>query len=194
MEDLRTIINSLGPGTGQQLIWDIALYWLFLINFLILFMDGTSFGTNITMAVLVFIFIDKTFAFGYMFNPKNGLYDNDPHTCHAKVFVGTYLIRTAMFAGPFAVAGSTNKGKVRAVGILAGLSAIVYMIGRWFFEQRDFKASSITCENTDIVIQSVGMILILAKIALREHLTLGTVHRHIPVAIARDAGAHNISI
>jgi hypothetical protein len=194
MEDLRTIINSLGPGTGQQLIWDIALYWMFLINFLILFMDGTSFGTNITMAVLVFIFIDKTFAFGYMFNPKNGLYDNDPQTCHAKVFVGTYLIRTAMFAGPFAVAGSTTKGKVRAVGILAGLSAIVYMLGRWFFEQRDFNASTITCENTDIVIQSVGMILILAKIALRDRLALGTVHRHIPVAVARDATARDIGV
>jgi hypothetical protein len=194
MEDVKTIINSLGPGTGQQLIWDIALYWLFLINFLILFLDGTAFGTNITMAVLIFIFIDKTFAFGYMFNPKNGLYDNDPQTCHAKVFIGTYLIRTAMFAGPFAVAGSTTKGKVRAVGILAGLSAIVYMLGRWFFEQRNFKASSITCENTDIVIQSVGMILILAKIALRDRLTLGAVHRHIPVTIALDAAPHDVGI
>ena len=194
MEDAKTIINSLGPGTGQQLIWDIALYWLFLINFLLLFLDGTAFGTNITMVVLVFIFIDKTFAFGYMFNPKNGLYDNDPHTCHAKVFIGTYLIRTVMFAGPFAVAGSTTKGKVRAVGILAGLSAIVYMLGRWFFEQRDFKTSTITCENTDIVIQSVGMILILAKIALRDRLTLGTIHRHIPVTVARDTAPHDVSV
>jgi hypothetical protein len=194
MEDVRTIINSLGPGTGQQLFWDIALYWLFFINFILLFIDGTSFGTNITMAVLVCIFIDKTFAFGYMFNPKNGLYDNDPQTCHAKVFVGTYLIRVAMFAGPFAVAGATNKGKVRAVGILAGLSAVVYMLGRWYFEQRDFKASTITCENTDVVIQSVGMILVLAKIALRERLPLGTIHRHIPVTIARDAGAHDIRV
>jgi hypothetical protein len=143
---------------------------------------------------LVCIFIDKTFAFGYMFNPKNGLYDNDPRTCHAKVFIGTYLIRTAMFAGPFAVAGSTNKGKVRAVGILAGLSAIVYMLGRWFFEQRTYKASSITCEATDIVIQNAGMILILAKIVLRDRLTLGTIHRHIPVAVTREAAPHDIGI
>lgn len=194
MEDLKTIINSLGPGTGQQLYWDIALYWLFFINFIILFIDGTAFGTNITMAVLLFIFIDKTFAFGYMFNPNNGLYDNDPKTCHAKVFVGTYLIRTAMFAGAFAVAGATSKGKVRAVGILAGLSAIVYMAGRWFFEQREFKASSITCENTDIVIQNVGMILVLAKVMLRDRLSLGAIHRHIPATITRNSSAHDIEV
>jgi hypothetical protein len=158
MEDIRTIINSLGPGTGQQLFWDIALYWLFFIN------------------------------------PKNGIYDNDPQTCHAKVFIGTYLIRVVMFAGPFAVAGSTSKGKVRAVGILAGLSAVIYMLGRWYFEQRDFKTSTITCENTGVVIQSVGMILVLAKIALRDRLPLGSIHRHVPVAIARDAGAHDIRV
>ena len=32
MEDIRTIISSIGPGSGQQLIWAYCLYWLFLIN------------------------------------------------------------------------------------------------------------------------------------------------------------------
>jgi hypothetical protein len=194
MEDIKTIINSIGPGSGQNLIWSIVLYWMFLINLIVLFIDGTAFGTNISMVVLLCIFVDKTFAFGYMFNPKNGLYDNDPQTCHAKVFVGTYLIRVVMFAGPFAIAGSTTEGKVRGAAILAGLSAVVYMAARWFFEQRNFKASTITCYNTDIVTAHAGLILVLAKIALRDRLSLGTVHRHIPVTVSRVFAAHNVEI
>lgn len=194
MEDVRTIINSIGPGTGQQLLFDLALYWMFLINLIVLLIGGTAFSTNIGIAVLLCIFIDKTFAFGYMFNPDNGLYDNDPETCHAKVFVGTYLIRVIMFAGPFSIAGTTTEGKVRAASILAGISAVIYMLGRWFFEQRDFKADQITCLNTDVVIQSAGVVLVLAKIVLRERLHLGTIYRHIPVTVARDFAAHGVEV
>ncbi len=193
MEDIRTIISSIGPGSGQQLIWDIALYWLFLINVVMLLMEGSAFGTNIAIGVLLAVFIDKTFAFGYMFNPDNGIYD-DPETCHAKVFVGTYLIRVIMFAGPFAVAGSTREGKARGIGILAGLSAIVYMFARWYFDQRDFSTERVTCENTDWMIQSAGLILILAKLVLRDRLLLGTVNRHIPVAVTRHLAAHDVEV
>jgi hypothetical protein len=194
MEDVRTIISSIGPGTGRQLLFDLILYWMFLINVVVLVIDGTAFGTNISIVVLLCIFIDKTFAFGYMFNPENGLYDNDPETCHAKVFVGTYLIRVIMFAGPFAIAGSTTEGKVRGASILAGISAVIYMAARWFFEQRDFKANEITCLNTDVVIQSAGIVLVLAKIVLRERLHLGTIYRHIPVTVARNVAAHDVEI
>jgi drug/metabolite transporter (DMT)-like permease len=194
MEDVKTIINSLGPGSGQQLFFDIILYWMFLINLGIMFLDNSSFGTNISMVVLLCIFIDKTFAFGYMFNPKNGLYDNDPEICHAKVFVGTYLIRVVMFAGPFAVAGSTRSGKVRTAAILAGLSAVIYMAARWFLEQREFNTSRVTCFNTDTVIQSAGMLLVLAKMTLRDRLCLGTIYRHIPVTVTRDFSAHDVEV
>jgi hypothetical protein len=194
MEDVKTIVNSLGPGSGRQLLFDIALYWMFLVSIGIMFLDDSSFGTNVSMAVLLCIFIDKTFAFGYMFNPDNGWVDNDPETCHAKVFVGTYLIRVVMFAGPFAVAGSTTSGKVRAAAILAGLSAVVYMAARWFFEQREFNASRVTCFNTDMVIQNAGMLLVLAKITLRDRLRLGSIYRHIPVTITRNFAAHDVEV
>jgi len=193
MEDIRTIITSIGPGSGQQLIWDLTLYWLFLINIVMLLMESSAFGTNIAIAVLLAVFIDKTFAFGYMFNPDNGIYD-DPKTCHAKVFVGTYLIRVIMFAGPFAVAGSTSAGKARGIGILAGLSGVVYMFARWFFEQREVSTTRVTCENTDWVIQSAGLILILAKLVLRDRLLPGAVHRHIPIAVTRHFAADDVEV
>lgn len=194
MEDIKTIIGSLAPGTGQQLFFDIALYWMFALNIGTMFLGGSAGATNISMAVLLCVFIDKTFAFGYMFNPNNGFYDDDPKTCHAKVFFGTYLIRVVMFAGPFALAGSTKSGKVRAVAIITGLIGVFYMASRWFFEQREFSSSKVTCLRTDIVIQNVGMILVLAKIALRDRLCLGMIHRHIPVTIPRHFTAHDVEV
>jgi hypothetical protein len=164
-----------------------------LINIVMLLMEGSAFGTNVAIAVLIAVFVDKTFAFGYMFNPDNGIFD-DPKTCHAKVFVGTYLIRVIMFAGPFAVACSTTSGKTRGIAILSGLSAMVYMFARWYFEQRDFTSERITCENTDWMIQSAGLILILAKLVLRNRLLLGTVNRHIPITVTRDLAAHDVEV
>jgi hypothetical protein len=184
MADAKEILGSLGPSSGG-LHWSIMLYWIFLINLIIMLMEGSSFGTNIGIVVMICAFIDKTWAFGYMFNPENGVFD-DPEICHTKAFVGTYLIRVFMFAGPFTIAGATKNGKVRGAAILAGLSGVAYMIGRWYLDQRDFETSRITCLNTDMVIQSVGLVLVLAKIALRDCFHLGTIHRHIPCAVTRQ--------
>lgn len=189
MEDIKEIINALGPSSGGM-AWSLALYWMFLINLVILFVDGSAFGTNISIAVLLCVFIDKTFAFGYMFNSS----EMDPEYCHTKIFIGTYLIRVAMFAGPFAVAGSTEKGKVRAIAILAGLSGIGYMFIRWFYDQRKVDAIDVTCYNTEMLIQTAGMGLVLAKIALRDRLPLGAIHRHIPITVPRELATHEIEI
>jgi len=191
MEELRAILNSVGPS-NDTLAWDLALYGLFFLNLITLLMlpDGATTGTILSILVLISIFIDKTFAFGYLID--SGPYT--PETCHAKIFVGTYLIRALMFAAPLTVAASTDNGKVRAAGIIAGIGGGVYMFTRWFFDQRDIEAPDITCFNTTVMAQNLGMTLVLARLMLRRRLRLGVVHRHIPVAVAGDFAAHDVEV
>lgn len=191
MEELRAILESVGPS-NSTLGWDLALYGLFFFNLITLLMlpDGSTTATLLTILVLISIFIDKTFAFGYLID--SGPYS--PQVCHAKIFVGTYLIRAAMFAAPLTVAASTDSGKVRATALVAGIGGGVYMFLRWFFDQRNIKAPDITCFNTAVMAQNVGMTLVLARLLLRRRLRLGVVYRHIPVAVAGDLAAHDIEV
>lgn len=192
MDAFGEMLGSLGPNSGP-LIWNLVLYSMFFLNLILLFVEGSSFGTNITMVVLMLIFIDKTYAFGHMFNGDRGF---DPETCHGEVFFGTYLARVAMFAGPFSIAGSTEKGSARGMGILTGLVGMVYMFGRWFTEQRQSKVSGVTCMvdpiETDVMLQTIGMVLILAQIALRDRFRLGTIDRDIPVTETGELAAHEL--
>ncbi len=190
MAEFKEIISALGPNAGG-LVWSLALYALFFLNLLLLLIEGSSFGTNIGIAVLLSIFIDKTFAFGHMFNPN----DIDPHVCHAEIFFGTYLIRVVMFAGPFAVAGSTTNGKARALAIFSGVGGIAYMFGRWFLEQRESEVSGVTCMvDTDVMLQTAGILLVVARITLRDRFRLGTVDRHIPVTVAGEPSPNEIEV
>ena len=190
MAEFKEIISALGPYEGG-LGWSIALYTLFFFNLILLLIEGSSFGTNIGIVVLLALFIDKTFAFGHMFNPSG----MDPRLCHSEVFFGTYLARVAMFAGPFAIAGATKNGKARAVAILAGLGGMTYMFGRWFLEQRESNVTSVTCMvDAKVMVQTVGMLLVLARITLRDRFRLGTVDRHIPVTITGELAPDEIEI
>ncbi len=164
MENVQEIINALGPS--DQLHWDIILYVLFFLNLVLLIMlpDGATLHTMLTILVLLAVFIDKTYAFGHFMN--SGRYT--PETCHAKIFIGTYIIRAAMFVVPLIIAGSTDEDKVRALGILLGLIAIGYILGRWYIDQREVDTPEITCMNTGVVAQHAGMILTLAYATLRR--------------------------
>ncbi|HVO69130.1 MAG TPA: hypothetical protein VMT24_03730 [Aggregatilineaceae bacterium] len=188
METLKEMVNALGPS--DQLQWDIALYTLFFLNIVLLLLlpDGSTLGTLLSIVVLISVVIDKTYAFGYILKSSN------PQYCHAKIFIGTYLIRAAMFVAPLTIAGSTRDDKVRAMGIVAGIGGAIYMFARWFLDQRDISSSQITCMNTDITIQSAGMILVLARLVLRHRLSLGTVHWDIPAAILGDLPTHEIEV
>jgi hypothetical protein len=190
MEDLKAIFSYLGPT--DQLHWDITLYVLFLLNVVVLLTipEGNATATFLTIMVLVFTFMDKTYAFGYMLDP--GPYT--PEDCHAKIFVGTYLIRAAMFIAPLSIAGFVSGGKSRGPAVLSGIGAAAYSFIRWYMDQRDVVAPEITCFNTEVMLQSAGMILILAKIALRDRLVLGTVYRRIPGAVFRKFAAHEVEI
>ena len=168
MENIQEIIGALGPS--DQLHWDIMLYVLFFFNVIMLFLlpDGATLHTMLIIIVLVSVFIDKTYAFGHVMN--SGRYT--PETCHAKIFIGTYIIRAMMFIAPLIIAGSTDKGNVRALGILLGALGVGYILARWYMDQREVETPEITCMATSMVAQNAGMVLILAYATLRRSLPL----------------------
>lgn len=189
MDDVRAMVEAL--WLTDDLHWDITLYWLMFVNVVILFMlpDGAPvLHTMLSIGAVMSAIIDKTYAFGYMLN--SGYYT--PEQCHGEIFIGTYLIRALMFAGPLMLAGSTESGKARFLGIIAGISGAVYMFARWYFDQREVTSLKITCENTAVMLQSVGMVLILARVALHDRLLVGAVHRHIPIMVLRQPAAHEV--
>lgn len=175
MENVQEIINALGPS--DQLHWDIALYALFFLNILLLLLlpDGATLHTMLVILVLLAVFIDKTYAFGHFMN--SGRYT--PETCHAKIFIGTYIIRAAMFIAPLIIAGSTEEGKVRALGILLGLIAIGYILGRWYIDQREVDTPEVTCMNTGAVAQNASMVITLAYATLRRKRSLTVVAHYL---------------
>lgn len=194
MAEIKAILNSVGPSSAH-LQWDISLYVLFFLNLVVLLLlpDGQTMGTMLCIGVLISIFIDKTFAFGYILKPQG----MTPEYCHAKIFVGTYLIRAAMFIAPATIAGSTDEGKVRAGAVVASIGGAIYSFARWYFDQRTVSTRKIMCFNpveTGMMVQSIGIVLILAKIVLRDRLLLGAVHRHIPVTVPGEFAAHEIEI
>lgn len=192
MEDFKAMAEAL--WLTDEVHWDIFLYWLFFINIILLFMmpDGSStIWTAVEIIVAMAVIIDKTYAFGYIMNPEPTY---TPEYCHAKLFIGTYVIRAIMFAGPLMIAGSTDSGKARFLGIIAGLSGATYMFGRWFFDQRDVESTNILCENTQVALASLGMIMVLARAALRDRSVIGRIHRYIPIAVARQLAPHETEV
>ncbi len=190
MAELREMAEAL--WLTDKIQWDIALYVLFLLNVVMLFTlpDGATLQTFLSIVVLISIVIDKVYAFGYVID--TGPYT--PQVCHSKIFIGTYIIRAIMFAAPLAIAGLTDEPKVRTVGILAGIGGAVYMFIRWYLEQRDVEAPDIVCLSTDVMWQSAGAALLLARVALGRRLRLGTIHRHVPLAIGGEFAAHEVEI
>lgn len=193
MGELEQMMNSLGPGTGA-LQWNLALYWLFFLNIIILFImpDGATLQMAMGIIVLVSIVLDKTYGFGYLFNP--GRYSAEYY--HEQIFFGTFLIRVAMFVFPAIMAGSTRDGKVRGLGIIACLSGAVYVFARWYMDQRDNKSHEIVMIDMEgeMVAQSVGMMLVLAQITLRRHWQLGRVNRYVPVTVAGELAADELEV
>lgn len=191
MENLKEMIDYL--WLTDKLHWDLALYWIFLINVVMLFSlpDGSTLGTLISIAVILGAVIDKVYGFGFMLDP--GRYS--PERYHAEIFIGTYLVRAVMFVGPLSVAGSTTNPKTRAVGILAGLSGGVYTFVRWYFEQREVSTTDIGLYlHWDMLAQSAGMALALGRLALGRRLRLGSIYRDIPVTVAGVFAAHEVEV
>jgi hypothetical protein len=193
MEEVKAIINSV--GLTDLWYWDITLYALFFVNIIILVIlpDGSTMGTMLSILVLICIFIDKTYAFGFILKPT----DMTPEYCHSRIFIGTYLVRVVIFIAPLTIAGSTDEGKIRAGAIVAGIGGAVYSFLRWFMEQREVSTTRITCMNpaeTEMVLQSLGIVLILAKVALRDRFLPGTIHRSVPVAVPLELAPHEVEI
>ncbi|MBN2302941.1 MAG: hypothetical protein JXQ72_00600 [Anaerolineae bacterium] len=184
MDDVKAMAEAL--WLTDKLQWDIFLYLIFFLNVITLMIlpDGSpAIYTMILIGVLMSAVIDKTYAFGYMLNPTY----YTPEECHGEIFIGTYLIRALMFAGPLMLAGTTDKGSIRFLTIVAGILGAVYMFARWYFDQREVSSLEIMCE-------SVGMLLVFGRLVWRRRLLVGTVNRHIPVTIPGDLAAHEIEI
>jgi len=194
MGDYQEMIDLL--WLTDQIHWDLALYWIFLINAVLLIMqpEGSAFATLILIVVLMAAVLDKVFAFGYLMEVDLARYTRQE--CHEKVFIGTYLLRVAMFAGPLSIAGSTKDGKVRAVAIVSGVSGGAYSFTRWYFQQQDADYEDLMCSFLfgQFALQYAGVALVMARLVLRDKLRLGAVHRHIPVVIAREPAAHDVEV
>ncbi|WP_119071816.1 hypothetical protein [Aggregatilinea lenta] len=192
MEEIKQMVDAL--WLTDKIYWDIALYWIFFVNLIILFIlpSGSSLQTTITIVVLLCVVIDKVYAFGYMFD--SGRYT--PVRCHETIFFGTYIIRILMLVAPLTVAGSTDSDKVRGIAILAGISGGVYAFARWYAEQRDVSSTALTCAFLDVsmVAQNAGLALILAKMFLRDRLSLGAIHRHGPVTVLVELAPDEVEV
>ncbi|MCZ7539306.1 MAG: hypothetical protein M5U29_05195 [Anaerolineae bacterium] len=191
MEELRAILESVGPS-NDTLGWDITLYVLFLLNVVILLLlpDGSALGTVLSVGVILCLFIDKTYAFGHLLD--SGPYS--PEYCHGRIFVGTYLIRAVIFAAPLTVAASIDKGNVRFLGVVAGIGGAAYMFLRWYSDQREVAAPNITCFDSEALVRSASMVLVLGRVALRNRLGLWAEYRDVPGAIFGDLAAHEIEV
>ncbi|MBN1202678.1 MAG: hypothetical protein JXJ20_12570 [Anaerolineae bacterium] len=192
MEDVNEMVNAL--WLTDEIHWDLALYGLFLLNVILLLMqpEGSSFTTMLGGLVILSIMIDKTHAFGYMLDP--GVYE--PVRYHEEIFIGTYLIRVIMFVAPLSIAASTKNSKSRGIGVVAGVGGGAYMFIRWYMEQRDVSTQDVGLGYLDmqIAVQSIGMLLVLARIALRNRLYLGAVHRDIPATVVVDIAPDDVEV
>ena len=67
-------------------------------------------------------------------------------------------------------------------------------LARWFFEQRESEATGVTCMNTEVMLQTTGMLLVLARITLRNRFRLGMIHRNVPVTVGGEIATHEVEI
>lgn len=189
MDQFKEMINAL--WLTDQIQWDIALYVLFFLNLVLLIMqtEGSAFATLLLIIVLVAIIIDKTLAFGYMIDFDMTRYTRERF--HEEIFIGTYLIRVAMFAVPLSIAGMTKNPKSRGPAVIAGVGGGAYMFVRWFSEQRNTPGTDIGLGYVPML-QYMGLLLMTARFTLRNRLCF--VDRDIPVTVPGELAAHDVEI
>jgi hypothetical protein len=188
--DLQEMINAL--WLTDEWHWDLALYWIILLNVVLLFTmpEGSTLGTSLCILVIVLAIIDKVYGFGYMLD--TGGYD--PVYYHEKIFIGTYLIRAGMFVGPLMIAGQTDSGSTRAIGILGGLSGGAYMFIRWYMEQQNVGSGNIGF-YIDLEMLPYGLsLLFVLRRSLCRRFDYVTVDGLVPVAVAGDLAAHDVEV
>jgi hypothetical protein len=192
MDQFKEMINAL--WLTDEIHWDLALYGLFLLNLILLIMqtEGSALATGLLIIVLVSLIIDKTRAFGYMIEFDMTRYTREQF--HEQIFIGTYLIRVAMFAVPLSIAGMTKNEKSRGPAVVAGIAGGAYMFTRWFFEQRDVAGSDVGIGYIPaaMMMQHIGLLLMLVRITLRN--SLRTVYRDVPVTVTGELAAHDVEI
>lgn len=192
MDQFKEMINAL--WLTDEIHWDLALYGLFFLNLILLIMqtEGSALPTMLLIIVLVSLIIDKTRAFGYMIDFDMTRYTRE--TFHEQIFIGTYLIRVAMFAVPLSIAGMTKNTKSRGPAVIAGIAGGAYMFIRWFAEQRDVATTDVgVYVPPAMMVQFIGLLLVVTRIALRNNLHT-IIYRDIPVAVTGELATHDVEV
>jgi hypothetical protein len=120
---LSDIPRLLGPGSGTDLIFSIALYIIFFLSLITMFMqsDKQLITTLIMASTLLLIILAKlTLAANAPFERRE---------------FGTYVIHAGIFIFPALVAGMTKAPKSRGPAVIAAVLGAVYMFGFWFLYQ-----------------------------------------------------------
>jgi hypothetical protein len=120
---LSDIPKLLGPGTGIDLVFSIALYIAFFLALITMFMqsDKQLIATLIMAATLLLIILAKL-----------TLAANAPFTRRE---FGTYVINAGIFIFPALVAGMTKVPKSRGPAVIGAVLGAIYMFGFWFVFQ-----------------------------------------------------------
>jgi hypothetical protein len=133
--DFRAILNLLGPGTGQTVIWSVILYVLFFLAMLTLFKvpEKNMIPTLLMGTVLLFIIVAKL---SISAPPRDAIIQKkDFGMCAINIAIGVFpLIAVGMTRTTSRVARRSNPAAAPA--ILTAVVGIIYFFGYWLAVQQ----------------------------------------------------------
>lgn len=129
--DFNDILRSLGPRTGQELLWDVLLYGIFLLGLInvVLIPDKQLFPSMLNLLVMGLAVVSKL------------LVGRTGSAILAPTDLPVLVLNVGMFTLPLIIAGMLRpvKGKSSKAmlpAILMGILGGVYFFMYWAVEQR----------------------------------------------------------
>ena len=129
--DFNDIIQALGPRSGQDLLWDVLLYGIFLLGLInvVLIPDKQLFASMLNLLVMGLAIVSKL------------LVGTGPNAILAPTDLPVLVLNVGMFTLPLIIAGMLRpvKGKSSKAmlpAILMGIMGGAYFFMYWAVEQR----------------------------------------------------------
>lgn len=129
--DLNDIIQALGPRSGQELLWDVLLYGIFLLGLInvMLIPDKQLFASMLNLLVMGLAVVSKL------------LVGTTSSAILAPTDLPVLVLNVGMFTIPLIVAGMLRpvkgkRSKAMIPAILMGILGGVYFFMYWAVEQR----------------------------------------------------------
>ena len=118
----------------QQVPWDYILYFIFVIQVLVLMLLFSGSLRDVLMiAVTVLCLIaDKSYIFGFLDGGRDTL--DAAIEYHTKDSAFTFAARIAMFALPLVITTQTKIPRAKPALIFLAIVSMVYAFSRWFFQ------------------------------------------------------------